>query len=219
MSKYFVLETRGILTPDVLESLAERIQNEIMKSCRNFNSTLSSLPVITCAASLAHHGLLVSVKRLWLGNFNLTSEHLAALVSCVTQCVYIWYVSGYDLGTILDNIKCTKLGIFNLSLGSEETRALLQAMESRVEEVWLYDRVTLEIRVLMEYSGQGKCGSVGCYNDSVPRYREQLKTWVMSRNWTVTRDCDEYFVVRDCKQVSGIQGSSRPNCCSSDGLH
>ena len=62
-------------------------------------------------------------------------------------------------------------------------------MESRVEEVRLNYKVTLDIRDLMEYSGQGKCRMVGCYNiDTADRYREQLRTWAMSRNWRVTDD-------------------------------
>ena len=82
------------------------------------------------------------------------------------------------------------LHIGRQSLGSEETQALVQAMESRVEEVRLFSNVTLDIRDLMEYSGQGKCGMVECYEDTMDRYREKLKTWVMGRNWEVTRDCD-----------------------------
>ena len=93
MSKYFLIETRGILTLEVFDSLAERIRNEIMKSCLNIltvpqaNCSLP-LPVITCAASLAHHRLLGCVKDLWLFNIDLTSvsaEHLTSLVSIVTQ--------------------------------------------------------------------------------------------------------------------------------------
>ena len=58
-------------------------------------------------------------------------------------------------------------------------------MESGVEEVTLHTGVTLDIRVLREYSGQGKCRVVECYTDTVGRYREQLRTWAKSRNWQV----------------------------------
>ena len=98
MSKYFVLERKGILTLEVFESLAERVRKEIMNP---------RLPEIACAASLAHHGLLRSVEDLWLCNVDLTSvpaEHLASLVSIVTWKVYIKNVSGCDLVTILDSV-------------------------------------------------------------------------------------------------------------------
>ena len=65
----------------------------------------SILPEITCAASLVHHKLLGSVEEMWLCDVDLTSvpaEHLASLVSSVTECVAIWNVSGCDLVTILD---------------------------------------------------------------------------------------------------------------------
>ena len=51
-----------------------------------------SLPVITRAASLAHHGLLGSVRRLGLHDVDCTSvpaEHLASLVSSVRWSVTI----------------------------------------------------------------------------------------------------------------------------------
>ena len=74
-------------------------------------------------------------------------------------------------------------------------------MESGVELVELGD-VTLDIRVLIEYNGQGKCWMVECYRDTANRYREQLRTWAKSRNWQVTRD-DEWklTIFRECKKV------------------
>ena len=107
----------------------------------------NSLSVITCAYSLAHHGLLSSMKDMVLRDVDLTSvpaEHLASLASCVTRIVYIENVSGCDLVTILDSVKSKELHISSQSLDS-------------VEYVWLYGDVTLDIRVLMEYSGQEKC--------------------------------------------------------------
>ena len=77
------------------------------------------------------------------------------------------------------------------SLGSKETQALVQAMESHVTWVMLFAGVTLDIRDLMEYSGQGKCRSVECHRDTADRYREQLRTWATSRNWEVTCGDDD----------------------------
>ena len=58
-------------------------------------------------------------------------------------------------------------------------------MESRVEKVELIQGVTLDISALMEYNGQGKCREVGCYKNTAAKYKDRLKTWVTSRNWTV----------------------------------
>ena len=74
------------------------------------------------------------------------------------------------------------------SLGSEETQALVRAMESRVERVQLQAKVTLDISSLMGYGGQGKCGRVECSSDTTARYKDQLRTWTKSRNWAVTWD-------------------------------
>ena len=123
------------------------------------------------------------------------AEHLACLASSVTGRVEIRNVRGYCLVNILDSVKSKVLGIIGQSLSSEETQALVQAMESRVEEVRLYGDVTLDIRDLMEYSGQGKCRKVECEYDTAPRYREQLRTWATSRNWEVTQNDVLCFII------------------------
>ena len=137
----YFLETRGILNPVVLESLLRRVIDTI----RRYNSDLTA---IASAASLAHHGLIGSVKEVVLRDVDLTSvpaEHLTSLVSSVTERVTIEYVSGCDLVTFLDNVRSKLLEIRSQSLGIEETRALVRAMESRVEKVELRAAVTLNI--------------------------------------------------------------------------
>ena len=119
---------------DVFESLAERFKYMLGRYP-------SILPAITCAASLAHHGLLGSVWGMRLFDVDLTSvpaEHLASLVSSVTERVYIHNVCGCDLVTILDSVKSKWLNIRYQSLSSEETQALVRVMESHVELVKLY---------------------------------------------------------------------------------
>ena len=140
------------------------------------------LPAIPYAASLAHHGILGSVEQLFLCDVDLTSvqaDHLASLVSSVTWRVAISNVIGCDLVNILDGVKSLDFGlvIANQSLGSEETRALVRVMESGVTSVEMGDGLTLDIRVLIEYSGQGKCISLICKGDTEDRYREQLRIW------------------------------------------
>ena len=171
-----------------------------------------NLAVITCAASLANHGLLRSMDQMKLQHcspkemklkfkynvVDLTSvpaEHLASLVSCVTGGFYISNVIGCDLINILDNVKSIYLNISRQSLGTEETQALVRAMESRVEWVVLFEEVTLDIRSLREYSGQGKCRRVDCYCDTQDRYREQLVTWAKSKNWDAYKLTEVNFTV------------------------
>ena len=179
-STIFFVESEGILPTGVMESLDERVRDKV-----NFGG--DSLQVITSAASLAHHGLLCPVKRLWLEDVDLTSvpaEHMVALVSSVTNCVRIGNVSGCDLVTILDSVKSQVLNIYNRSLGSEETQALVQALETRVEEV-MVGNMTLDIEALTEYNGQGKCLLVTCLTDVGMKYSEQLKTWAQRINWEI----------------------------------
>ena len=164
------------------------------------------LSEITCAASLAHHKLLGSVVGMWLHDVDLTSipaENLVSLASCVTENyierVHIQNVSGCGLITILDNVKIEKrmLVISKQSLGTEETQALVRAMESHVEKVMLYFKVTLDIRVLMEYSGKGKCREVECDYYAAYRYREHLRALATSRNWKVTHDYVGFIIERN----------------------
>ena len=171
-TSYYLLDTR------VIESLGGRVKEElkVYSTCLN----QYQLPLITCAASLAHHGLLGSVAAyLRLYNVDLTSvpaEHLASLISCVERKVKISNNTSCVV-TILDSIRCDLVIEFQ-SLSSEETAALVRAMESRVRDVFLYDEVTLDIGGLMDYSGQGKCKVL----TTADRYREQLMTWVKSRS-------------------------------------
>ena len=118
---FIVLETRGIITPDVFKSLEERVREKICFA--SFSRCTSNLPVITCAASMAHRGLLGSVKDMGTRDVDLTSvpaEHLASLASNMTGRVFLENVRGCGLVTILDNVNCERLVLSCQSLGSEE---------------------------------------------------------------------------------------------------
>ena len=118
-----------------------------------------SVAEVTRVARLAHHGFLGPLDELSLDDVNLSSvpaDHLASLASCVTVNVNIRNVSGCDLSTILDSLHCKRLSISRQSLSSEETQALVRAMEAGVENTVLGSRdVTLDIEALAGYSGQG----------------------------------------------------------------
>ena len=154
------------------ESLAAQIRGKWKWEYPGEEKTL--VPEISIAASLAHHGLLGSIKNMDLCDVDLVSvpaEHLASLASCVTRRVIISNVS--NTVNILDNVKCQSLSINNQTLSSEETRALVRAMESRVEGLWLGGggEVSLDITALTQYSGQGKCRWLTCCRNTRNRYR------------------------------------------------
>ena len=148
-----LVETEGIIPTGVMTSLAERVRKLITDSKR----ITGNLPGITCAASLAHHKLPLSMQTLYLKNVDLTSvpdEHLASLLSSVGTNVNIRNVNDCGLVTLLNFVKCKGLTL-SQSLGSEETRALVQAMESRVEVVCFDEFVTMDIRELIQYNAMG----------------------------------------------------------------
>ena len=145
---------------------------------------------LMCVASLAHHGLLGSVKIMRLHDVDLSQfppEHLASLVSCSNFWFGFKNISGCDLVHLLASLKCRELHIAKQSLGREETQALVQAMESGVKMVTLDPEVTLDIEALTEYGGQGCCKDVFLLNDTDDRYREELRTWAKINNWRVDR--------------------------------
>ena len=191
-----LVEMEGILPSGVMESFAGEVEGWLVYQ--------GNLPLIACGVSLARHGLLRSLEEMTLGDQNddvvdlnsVPAEHLASLVSSVTKWVGISNVVGCDLVTILDSVKSQELHIWHQSLGSEETQALVQAMESRVEKVKLWREVTLNIRILMDYNGQGKCWELECVCDTADKHKGQLRTWAMSRNWTVTHDNTSFFIIR-----------------------
>ena len=110
------------------------------------------------------------------------AQHLASLVSCVTGGVIIRNVCGCDLVSIFTSLKCVLLSINDQSFGKEETRALVQAMDSRVGMVELgkYGEVTLDIGVLTEYNGQGMCIEVLLDYGTAARYREEIRARLRS---------------------------------------
>ena len=63
----------------------------------------------------------------------------------------------------------------------------MQAMESGVGDVALLRDVTLDIKAFTEYSGQGFWREVTLRNNTVAKYREELRTWARTRNWRVVR--------------------------------
>lgn len=194
---------KNLLNIEIIKTFAVRVRERL--------HALDSASLTSCAASLAYHGLLgkadaeerLSVE-LW--NHDLTSiptEHLAALASWMTLChVSINNLSGIDMKSFLNSLKCQNFWIYRQTLGREDTEALVQAMESRVERVGLQELVTLEMETLVTYSGLGRCREVHlfCCDDDRELWRvnlkEPFKNWALSRNWAVIRDNNSLLKIR-----------------------
>ena len=175
----------------MIESLAARIRDKWVPG----PSPL--LPEITTAASLAHHGLLGSLRVMWLHDEDLSSvpaEHLASLTACVTEDVDIWDVSNTDLTGILDSSKSIVLDIFYQSLSTEETRAVVRAM-ANVVSLGLYGEVTLNISTLVTYDGRGKCKKIRFYNNTAEKYREEVRRWAQRISWRVTSNVSDKIII------------------------
>ena len=170
------------------ESLAAQIREE--SEAYDFRA----LPDILSAAILAHHGILGSVENIVLKNIDLEAvpiKHMALLVSCVIDYVEIDNVKNCDLTPILDNTKCEYLDICNQSLESEETQALVRAMDSHVKRIAL--EVHLDMMVLTQYAGEGKCENVNLGKKTRKRYRKKMRRWVMKINWVPCCPCLAIF--------------------------
>ena len=154
---------------------------------------ISDLPKLTTAASLAYHQLLRSVNYMELCNVDLASvptEHLASLAGCVTGRVEIENIRNCDLIHIMDSLRCVALEISSQIVSSEETWALVRAMETGVEEVMLgfSGEVSLDIRALTQYSRQGECSQVMFCYKTADKYREEVTSWTQRINCFVFND-------------------------------
>lgn len=141
-----------------------------------FNSTTN----VTTAASMAKMGIITNVERMDLEDnidiSSIPSDNMAALCSVVTDWVGIEGVTG-NVQTILANVKCKELGIADMNLDHDDTECLLEAMRNNVEDVELYYDVSLDIDVLTQYDGLGKCGKLWCWWD------ETLSNWASAVGW------------------------------------
>ena len=142
------------------------------------------------------------MANLDLSNVDLSEvpvQHLASLASCVGSSLKIWNInSGQHIISLLTNLKIEGLTISKQFLGREETKALVQALESGVKAVWLFRGVTLDVEALSEYSGQGMCRVVEISGDTAARHRKELRNWTSNRNWRVVEDKDKskWFVIQ-----------------------
>ena len=73
-----------------------------------------------------------------------------------------------------------------MALSTKDTAALVQGMQSSVEEVHFgqYDhKVMLDIDTLLMYNGRGKCKRIWFWDETMRSYVEQLVTWGKNMGW------------------------------------
>ena len=89
--------------------------------------------------------------------------------------------------------------IDNQSLSREETRALVQAMESGVRMLILgeHGEVTLDIGVLTKYNGTGRCTEMWLYRGTAARYREEIRrAYPGSGHMRITTDLELFIEIK-----------------------
>ena len=168
----------------MIETLAQRVRDVLMDGDNNL-----TLEDLTLVASMAEHGLLGFLDSMVLKDLDLSTiptDQLAPLFSSVTRRVDFWNISGR--GPFMDILKCDVVGVFGQSLGTEETRALVRAMETRVRMVTLGGCVTLDTEALLQYSGQGRCGKLAWSYQT--EAEKELRSWAFRRKWTVRNNLE-----------------------------
>ena len=158
----------------------------------------SSEAELETAAQLAQEGYLSSVKYMDIyRNFSeIPSDNMAKLASIVTDRVVIDNITPLSqLGAILTSVQSKVLLLFNMSLSEDNTWALVTAM-SRVQEVALWENVTLDPELLSAYDGQGHCTELKLEDDTRDKYEERLREWAGDRGWRVTQDTTSRLVMQ-----------------------
>ena len=190
-------------------NLQSQVIAELGKALANGSGSHREVKIRTSAlASLAHYGVLEPVKKLVLRGYGIGSsdhstpldlgfvpgDHLKTLVPCVTDVMFITNVTNCDMASLLDSVYCKDLRLTQ-KLNQKETEALVRAMTSRVEIVYLgssYWVTSLDVDTLTKYQGDGKCREVHCCvnrmqidgGDRWIKFSEAV-TWANKMNWNI----------------------------------
>ena len=156
------LVENGNLQPEVMVELGRVIETLIISIDGNDNNSEEKVLALT---NLLSCGVIESLSRLKLEKDLgfISVDRLQSLVPIVTEKVYINDVTNCDMKTLLDLVNCKELLIIVKTLGKEETEALVRAMTSRVETVYLYilDKFfSLDSDTFKKYQGGGKCREI-----------------------------------------------------------
>ena len=169
---FSTLVKSGQMSEDVIQHKADRVGTMLR---------FSSQEAVSSAASFIHHGYITEVEIMNLTNINLSEvAHASALADVtVSDNVYIENVTG-NIAPILSRVKCRVLSISKMRLSTEDTAALVQGMQTSVEELSLgyYGPVELDMDTLLRtYNGRGQFRRVWCCDDTMRKYGDQLAAW------------------------------------------
>ena len=184
----------GQISKDVIQRKADTVKTRFGRRPTNQAALMSSL------ATFIHHNYITTVNKMVLVYINLSEvAHASSLADVtVTNSFYIINVTG-NIATILSKIKCPMLCISKMRLSTEDTAALVQGMQTSVEEVRLGygGPVELDMGTLLTYDGQGHCGEVQCWGEARERYGDQLATWGETMGWSVWKDSPLVMISRE----------------------
>ena len=145
------------------------------------------------AALLAQEQYLTSVKYMRIEDMDISdipSDQMDKLASIIIEGVWIHKMTpGSRVSHILASVQCSGLGLENMELSKENTRDLVTAMRTRVQDVSLVN-VTLDIEELTQYDGQGLCSELVVCDDTRTWYKDRLRRWAADMGWTVRVDSD-----------------------------
>ena len=158
-----------------------------------------SVPMFRLAVNLAWEGHLPSVKKMKLWYRDLTTEipcvKIGKLASIVTDEVMIYRIDPASLDIVLESVRCSMLGLVDLTLTEPQTRALVTALSERLERLTLSLDLNVDIETLCQYDGQGRCRELWVWRDTRRIYRERLRRWGAEVGWAVTRDDNDWFII------------------------
>ena len=109
---------------------------------------------------------------------DIPSDYMEKLASIVTNGVWINNMTPTSqLGSILASVQSTLLVLRDMDLTEADTQALVTAMSHRLDTVWLWPGVTLDLDDLASYDGRGRCTRLAVHSDTRTRYGERLRSW------------------------------------------
>ena len=135
-------------------------------------------------------GLLTSLKGMRLNRINIHGDLTLSLPAFDT--VKLWRLSG-DISQLLPLISCQKLWIYSTNLSSNATESLVNCLNTNVSQLELWGDTTVDISVLTQYDGTGKCQCVKCWDDSYNRYRGQVTQWAHHMRWKVEDNGSSWY--------------------------
>ena len=146
-----------------------------------------SMEELQATSELVQARMLSSVGGMQLKNINLRVEDVMKMtLPTFSGEVSLHFLSG-ELSMLLSLITCNLLGIYHTNLTKQDTESLLLRLKSNVSKLVLGGGV-VDISILCQYTGKGKCAYVKCMCDSYDKYKSQVTQWAHNIGWKV-KDC------------------------------